>query len=139
MLEPLFLNVRLFLPPAPSPRPPLSPPPPAPRLSNATPGRPGTGTRPGAPPSWSAREAPPAPREPAPGPSGSTEPYTHRPRDTPPPPYQDDCIRAILGEPLVAIVKGRQIGATQYVIAPAVVYFAFTRPYTTVLITSLTM
>jgi len=55
------------------------------------------------------------------------------------PTYQRDCIRAILGEPLVAIVKGRQIGATQYVIAPAVVYFAFTRPYTTVLITSLTM
>jgi len=55
------------------------------------------------------------------------------------PPYQLDVIKAILSESQVALVKGRQIGATRYVIAPAVVYFAFANAFSTVLLTSLTM
>jgi hypothetical protein len=54
------------------------------------------------------------------------------------PPYQVEVIHAILSDPLVALVKGRQIGATRFVIAPVVVYFAFTHPFCTILLTSLT-
>src|SRR5438876_8051903 len=55
------------------------------------------------------------------------------------PPYQLDVIKAILAEKQVALVKGRQIGATRYIIAPVVTYFAFANPFSTVLLTSLTM
>ncbi len=53
------------------------------------------------------------------------------------PDYQTEVIEAILSEPLVALVKGRQIGATQYIIGPAVAFFALTHPFSTTLLTSL--
>ena len=53
------------------------------------------------------------------------------------PAYQLEVIEAILSEPLVAVVKGRQIGMSLYCIGPAVAFFAITHPFSTVLLTSL--
>ncbi len=64
--------------------------------------------------------------------------YELDPKGNQHPPYQLDVVKAILSDPMVALVKGRQIGATRFIIAPTVVYFAFTHPFCTILLTSLT-
>ncbi len=51
-------------------------------------------------------------------------------------PYQLRAIEAVLSEPLVCVVKGRQIGFSAYILAPAVVYRLFTHPHSLVLIVS---
>lgn len=52
------------------------------------------------------------------------------------PPYQLGAIEAVLTQPLVCVVKGRQIGFSAFILAPAVVYRLFTHPHSLILIVS---